>query len=54
MTKWPVTVAFSDAEAEALAALADRRYDGDVDEAARAIIDSWLEGRGGRASRFRR
>ena len=54
MTKWPVTVAFTDDEAEALAALADEEFDGDRDAAIRSVLDEWLGERGGRASRFRR
>lgn len=54
MQKWPVTVAFTDAEAEALAAFADAEFDGDRDAALRSVLDEWLGERGDRASRFRR
>ena len=53
MPKWPVTVAFTDGEAEALDALADAEFDGDRDEAVQVMLESWLGERGDRTSRFR-
>ena len=53
MPSWPVTVAFTDDEAEALAALADAEFDGDRDAALEALLDAWLEGQGRRSDRFR-
>lgn len=54
MPKWPVTVAFTDSEAEAVDALADTRFDGDRDAAVQSLLESWLDERGRRTSRFRR
>lgn len=54
MHKWPVTVAFTDEEAEALAAIAEAEFDGDQDAAVRAVLDEWLGERGGRPNEFRR
>lgn len=54
MHEWPVTVAFTDAEAEALSAIAEAEFDGDRDEAVRAVLEEWLGERGDRTSRFRR
>jgi len=53
MTKWPVTVAFTDAEAEALEAVAEAEFDGDREKAVEAMLSSWLDERGDRTSRFR-
>ena len=53
MPKWPVTVAFTDDEAEALEALAAGEFDGDRDAAMEALLASWLEGTGRRSDRFR-
>lgn len=53
MTKWPVTVAFTDGEVAALDALADAEFDGDREEAVEAMLESWLSERGDRTSRFR-
>ena len=54
MHKWPVTVAFTDDEAEALAAIAEAEFDGDQDAAVRAVLKEWLGDRGDRTNRFRR
>lgn len=54
MPNWPVTVAFTDAEAEALVERAEADFDGDTDAAVRAMLEAWLDERGGRSSRFKR
>ena len=54
MHEWPVTVAFTDDEAEALAAIAEAEFDGDRDAAVRSVLEEWLGERGGGTSRFRR
>ena len=54
MPNWPVTVAFTDAEAEALAERAEADFDGDRDAAVQAMLDAWLSERGGGSSRFKR
>jgi len=54
MPKWPVTVAFTDAEADALDDVAAAEFDGDRDEAVRSMLQSWLAAHGDRTSRFRR
>lgn len=53
MTKWPVTVAFTDGEVAALDALVDAEFDGDREEAVEEMLDSWLGERRARTSRFR-
>ena len=52
MPKWPVTVAFTDAEAEALRRVAEAEFDGDRDAAVRSMLDAWLD-EGGGTSRFK-
>lgn len=52
MSNWPVTIAFTDAEAEALAKRAEADFDGDPDEAVRTMLGRWLEQRAGRSFRF--
>lgn len=54
MPNWPVTVAFTDAEAEALSERAEVDFDGDRDAAVRAMLNAWLEEHGGRSNQFRR
>lgn len=54
MPNWPVTVAFTDAEAEALAERAEADFDGDRDAAVRAMLDAWLDEHGDRPNRFKR
>lgn len=54
MPKWPVTVAFTDAEAEAIERVAEAEFDGDRDAAVRSMLDAWLEERDGGTSRFKR
>lgn len=54
MHKWPVTVAFTDEEAEALAAVAEAEFDGDREEALQSMLDDWLGDRDDGTSRFRR
>lgn len=44
-----MTVAFTDAEAEALAERADAHFDGDRDAAVRAMLSRWIEERGRRS-----
>jgi len=53
MHEWPVTVAFTDEEAAALAAVAEAEFGGDRDAAMRAVLDEWLDEHGDRTSRFR-
>lgn len=54
MPDWPVTVAFTDDEAAALAELADAEFGGDREAALESILDSWLDRQGRGTSRFRR
>lgn len=54
MHEWPTTVAFTDAEAAALARVAEAQFGGDRDAAVRAMLESWLDEHGDRPSRFRR
>ena len=54
MPKWPVTVAFTDDEAEALTRLAEAEFDGDRDAAVRSMLDRWLDEQDRGSSRFKR
>ena len=49
-----MTVAFTDDEAAARAALAEAEFGGDRDAAMRSVLEEWMDERGGGTSRFKR